>query len=415
MNLKMFEDFHLSEAVVRAVRDEGYRQPTDIQRAAIPEILAGKDLLASAQTGTGKTAAFCLPMLDMLQHRQTTGLRALVLTPTRELALQIDASLRAYGRYLPLRTSVVLGGVSVNSQVNDLRKRPDLLVATPGRLLDLMRQRHLRMDHIEFLVLDEADRMLDMGFIHDVRSIVSHIPAERQTLLFSATLSSEIARLASDILKNPVYVATTPPATVAVKIVQKVLFVDQANKGSLLVDILQGKDVHRALVFTRTKHRADRVMRHLARSGISADAIHSNKSQNGRRRSLAAFDNGRIRVLVATDIMARGIDVEGISHVINYELPNDAESYVHRVGRTARAGAAGVAISFCDASEILMLRGIEQLIQHKLPSVEDHAFHSTVAASLYRPRESASSRPVQWRSFGSRGRFGGGRSGRFGR
>ena len=415
MNLKMFEDFHLSEAILRAVRDEGYRQPTDIQRAAIPEILAGKDLMATAQTGTGKTAAFCLPMLDMLQRRQGNGLRALVLTPTRELALQIDASLRAYGRYLPLRTSVVLGGVSVNGQVNDLRKRPDILVATPGRLLDLMRQRHLRLDHIEFLVLDEADRMLDMGFIHDVRSIASHIPAVRQTLLFSATLSSEIAGLASDMLKNPVSVAMTPPATVAVKVDQKVLFVDQENKGSLLVDILQGIDVQRALVFTRTKHRADRVMRHLSRSGISADAIHSNKSQNGRQRSLAAFDNGRIRVLVATDIMARGIDVEGISHVINYELPNDAESYVHRVGRTARAGAAGVALSFCDASEILMLRGIEKLIQHKLPSVEDHAFHSTTAASLYKPRESVSARPVQWRSFSSRGRFGGGRSGRFGR
>jgi ATP-dependent RNA helicase RhlE len=415
MNLKMFEDFHFSEAILRAVRDEGYRQPTDIQRAAIPEILAGKDLMATAQTGTGKTAAFCLPMLDILRRRQGNGLRALVLTPTRELALQIDASLRAYGRYLPLRTSVVLGGVSVHGQVNDLRKRPDILVATPGRLLDLMRQRHLRLDHVEFLVLDEADRMLDMGFIHDVRSIVSHIPEMRQTLLFSATLCSEIAALASDMLKNPVSVATTPPATVAVKVDQKVLFVDQANKGSLLVDILQSKDVQRALVFTRTKHRADRLMRHLSRSGISADAIHSNRSQNGRRRSLAAFDNGRIRVLVATDIMARGIDVEGISHVINYELPNDAESYVHRVGRTARAGAAGVALSFCDASEILMLRGIEKLIQYKLPSVEDHAFHSTTAASLYQPRESASTRPVQWRSFGSRSRFGGGRSGRFGR
>jgi ATP-dependent RNA helicase RhlE len=414
MNLKRFEDFHLSEAILRAVRDEGYRQPTDIQGAAIPEILAGQDLMATAQTGTGKTAAFCLPMLDMLQRRRGNGLRALVLTPTRELALQIDASLRAYGRYVPLRTSVVLGGVSVNGQVNDLRKRPDILVATPGRLLDLMRQRHLRLDHIEFLVLDEADRMLDMGFIHDVRSIVSHIPAVRQTLLFSATLSSEIVGLASDMLKNPISIATTPAATVAVKVDQKVLFVDQANKGSLLLEILQGKDVQRALVFTRTKHRADRVMRHLSRSGISADAIHSNKSQNGRRRSLAAFDNGRIRVLVATDIMARGIDVEGISHVINYELPNDAESYVHRVGRTARAGAAGVALSFCDASEILMLRGIEKLIQHKLPSVEDHAFHSPTAALLYQPRESVSTRPIQWRSFSSRGRFGG-RSGRFGR
>jgi ATP-dependent RNA helicase RhlE len=414
MNLEMFEDFHLSEAILRAVGDEGYRQPTDIQRAVIPEIFAGRDVMATAQTGTGKTAAFCLPMLDMLQGRQGKGLRALVLTPTRELALQIDASLHAYGRYLALRTSVVLGGVPVNRQVTELRRRPDILVATPGRLLDLMRQKHLRLDQIEFLVLDEADRMLDMGFINDVRSIVSHIPAARQTLLFSATLSSEIVGLASDMLKNPVSIATTPPATVAVKVDQKVLFVDQANKGSLLVDILQGTDVRRALVFTRTKHRADRVMRHLSRSGISADAIHSNKSQNGRQRSLAAFDNGRIRVLVATDIMARGIDVEGISHVINYELPNDAESYVHRVGRTARAGAAGIALSFCDASEILMLRGIEKLIQHELPSL-DHAFHSAAAASLYKPRAGVSERPVQWRSFNSRGRFGGGRPGRLGR
>src|SRR5438094_771065 len=399
LNLKMFEDFNLSESILRAIRDEGYRQPTDIQRAAIPEILAGKDVMATAQTGTGKTAAFCLPMLDMLQRRKGNGLRALVLAPTRELALQIETSLRTYGRYLSLRSSVVLGGVSMSGQVSALRKRPDILVATPGRLLDLIRQNHVRLDKVEILVLDEADRMLDMGFIHDVRTIVSEIPTARQTLLFSATLSSEIAGLASDMLKNPVSVATTPAATVAVKVDQKVLFVNQADKGSLSVDILQGSDVRRALVFTRTKHRADRLTKHLSRNGISADAIHSNKSQNGRQRSLAAFDNGRITVLVATDIVARGIDVEGISHVINYELPNDAESYVHRIGRTARAGAAGIALSFCDASEILMLRGIEKLIKHELPSVEDHAFHSTTAASLYKPRAGAPERPVQWRSF----------------
>jgi ATP-dependent RNA helicase RhlE len=402
MNLKMFEDFHLSEAILRAVRDEGYRQPTDIQRAAIPEVLAGKDVLATAQTGTGKTAAFCLPMLDMLQRRKGNGLRALVLTPTRELALQIDTSLRAYGRHLPLRSSVVVGGVSMSGQVSALHKGPDILVATPGRLLDLIRQKHVRLDQIEILVLDEADRMLDMGFIHDVRSIVSRIPTARQTLLLSATLTSEIAGFASDMLKNPVYVATSPAASVAIKVDQKVLFVDQANKGSLLVDILQGSDVRRALVFTRTKHRADRVMRHLSRNGISADAIHSNKSQNGRQRSLTAFDRGRTMVLVATDIVARGIDVEGISHVINYELPNDAESYVHRVGRTARAGAAGIALSFCDASEIVMLKGIEKLIRYELPAIEEHAFHSTAVASLRNP----SPRPAQWRSFGPTGRSG---------
>jgi ATP-dependent RNA helicase RhlE len=410
MNKKMFEDFTLSEAILRAVRDEGYREPTDIQRAAIPEILAGHDVLAAAETGTGKTAAFCLPMLDMLQRRKDNGLRALVLTPTRELALQIETSLRAYGRYLPLKTAVVVGGVSMGGQISALRKNPDILVATPGRLLDLMRQKQVSLHEIKFLVLDEADRMLDMGFIQDVREIVFRIPAARQTLLFSATLSSGIAGLASGMLKNPVSVATAPPASVAMKIDQKVLFVDQANKGSLLVDILKGNDVQRALVFTRTKHRADRVMRHLLRNGISADAIHSNKSQNGRQRSLAAFDKGRTMVLVATDIMARGIDVEGISHVINYELPNDAENYVHRVGRTARAGAAGIALSFCDASEVVMLRGIEKFIRCELSAHDQHAFHSATVASLCKPVP----QPAQWRSFGPSGRLGR-RSGRLGR
>src|SRR5437773_9185665 len=268
MNLEKFEDFNLNDDILRAVRGEGYEEPTDIQRAAIPEVLSGRDVVATAQTGTGKTAAFCLPMLELLQRRKGSGLRGLVLTPTRELALQVATGLRAYGRYLPLRSSVVVGGVSLNSQVGALRQRPDILVATPGRLLDLIRQKHIRLDQIEILVLDEADRMLDMGFIHDVRAIVSRIPGARQTLLFSATLSSGIAALASNMLKNPVYVATTRAASVAVKVDQKVLFVNQADKGSLLVDILQGSDVRRALVFTRTKHRTDRVMRHLTRTGL---------------------------------------------------------------------------------------------------------------------------------------------------
>jgi ATP-dependent RNA helicase RhlE len=407
MNTKVFEDFHLSELILRAVREEGYRRPTDIQRESIPEILNGKDLLATAQTGTGKTAAFSLPMLDLLHRQQGKGLRALVLTPTRELALQIETSLRAYGRYLRLRSAVVVGGVSMNGQIQTLRRGSDILVATPGRLLDLIRQEHVNLNRIEFLVLDEADRMLDMGFINDVRAIVSYTPAVRQTLLFSATLSNGIAGLASGMLKNPIHVATAPPASVAVKVDEKVMFVDQVNKGSLLVDVLQGTDVRRALVFTRTKHRAERLMRHLSRNGISADAIHSNKSQNHRQRSLAAFDKGRVTVLVATDIMARGIDVEGISHVINYELPNEAESYVHRVGRTARAGAAGIALSFCDASEVVMLKGIEKLIKHELPALEGHAFHSTSVASLRNPVP----RPPQWRSFGGRSSRRGGRQG----
>ena len=405
MNTKTFEDFHISEAILRAVREEGYRRPTDIQAAAIPEVMAGKDVLATAQTGTGKTAAFSLPMLDLLQRQKGTALRALVLTPTRELALQIETNLQAYGRHLTLRSAVVVGGVSMKGQIQTLRRGCDILVATPGRLLDLIRQDQVNLKHIQFLVLDEADRMLDMGFIHDVKAIVSRIPTNRQTLLFSATLSKEIAGLASGMLNDPLHVATAPPASVALKVDQKVMFVDQVNKGSLLVDILQGSDVSRVLVFTRTKHRAERVMRHLSRNGISADAIHSNKSQNHRQRSLAAFDKGRVTVLVATDIVARGIDVEGISHVINYELPNDAESYVHRVGRTARAGSAGVALSFCDASELPMLKGIEKLIKHELTVVESHAFHSTSAASLRNPAP----RPPQWRSFGGRsGRRGGG-------
>ena len=408
MNKTGFEDFHLNEAILRAVREEGYRQPTDIQLEAVPEVLAGKDVLATAQTGTGKTAAFSLPILDLLCRQKVKALRALVLTPTRELALQIETSFRAYGRYLPLRTAVVLGGVSMTGQVHNLRKGADILVATPGRLLDLVRQGHVDLSAVRFLVLDEADRMLDMGFIHDVRSIVARIPTSMQTLLFSATLSKEIAALASGISRDPVYVATAPAASVAVKVDEKVLFVDQVNKGSLLVDILQSREVRRALVFTRTKHRAERVMRHLSRNGIPADAIHSNKSQNRRQRSLDAFDKGRVTVLVATDIVARGIDVEGISHVINYELPNDAESYVHRVGRTARAGAAGTALSFCDASEIVMLKGIEKLIQHELPAVDGHAFHSTSVASLRNPAP----RPPQWRSFGGRAGRRGGRLGR---
>jgi len=402
MNSKCFEDFCLDEAILRAVREQGYRQPTDIQSAAIPEVLAGKDVLATAQTGTGKTAAFCLPMLDRFHRRPGTGVRGLVLTPTRELAIQVESDLRAYGSHLRVKSGVILGGVPINQQIRDSRQQPAILVATPGRLLDLLRHKHVRLDRVEMLVLDEADRMLDMGFIQDVRTIVSQIPNNRQTLLFSATLSAEVKALASGMLREPVSVATAASASVAAKIDQKVLFVDQSDKASLLIEILRRDHVRRALVFTRTKHRADRLMRHLSRNGILADAIHSNKSQNGRQRSLAAFDDGRIRVLVATDIVARGIDVEGISHVINYELPNDALSYVHRVGRTARAGSAGVALSFCDATELTTLTAIEKLIRHELPLLENHVFHSTTVAALRKSFSGASGGPVQWRSFGPR-------------
>jgi ATP-dependent RNA helicase RhlE len=407
MNSNTFENFRLNTAILRALGEEGYRQPTDVQQAAIPHVLDGRDLVATAQTGTGKTAAFCLPILERLKTSQGSRLRALVLTPTRELALQIEGSFRAYGRHLSLKTAVVLGGVPINRQIQALRRRPDILVATPGRLLDLIQQKQVRLDGIEVLVLDEADRMLDMGFIRDVRAIVRQVPPKRQTLLFSATLPPEIASLASEILTDPVSVATTPPSTVVVKIDQKVLFVDQAQKTALLVDVLQGQSVRKALVFTRTKHRADRVVRQLSQNDISAVAIHSNKSQGQRQRSLAAFEQGRVRVLVATDIVARGIDVEEISHVINYELPNDAESYVHRVGRTARAGASGTALSFCDAAEIPVLRGIEKLIRHRLPEMKDHPFPPTAPRAPREPRAYSPAGPARKRNAGPGTRFAG--------
>ena len=375
----------LHQSILRALSEEGYHTPTSVQQKAIPEVLLGKDLIAVAQTGTGKTAAFALPMLHMLHAQKPSGrrhIRALILTPTRELALQIEESLRTYGRHLPLRTAVVLGGVSAGNQIKALRQNPDILVATPGRLLDLFGQGHIRLHQIETFVLDEADRMLDMGFLPDVKKIVAQLPPKRQTLLFSATMSQDIARLAEQMQKNPVKVDVTPAVSVPVKIAQQVLFVEKKNKRALLSNILKDKGVLRALVFTRTKHLANRLMQHLSKQGISADAIHSNKTQNARQKALSAFHRGRIKVLVGTDIVARGIDVEGISHVINYELPNDPENYVHRIGRTARAEAAGTAMSFCDAEEVGLLRGIERLTRVQLTAVEDHPFRSNAIAEL---------------------------------
>jgi ATP-dependent RNA helicase RhlE len=413
--LNTFEGLGLHKAILRALSDEGYEAPSEIQSAAIPQILAGRDIIGTAQTGTGKTAAFALPILDMLQTRPAKHpgtVRVLVLTPTRELAQQVEGSFRAYGRHLPMRTACVVGGVSMEGQIKALRGKPEILVATPGRLLDLLHQREVKLNQVEFLVLDEADRMLDMGFINDVRKIVSEIPAAtRQTLLFSATMSGDIASLSAEMLRNPARVATTPPASVSLNIAQQVYYVEQGSKGPLLAHMLKDKAVTRVLVFTRTKHRANRLAIQLARDGVSADAIHSNKSQAARQRALAAFDKGKIAVLVATDIVARGIDVDGISHVINYEMPNDPESYVHRIGRTARAGAAGTAISFCDATEVLMLKGIEQLTRTPLSKVEDHPFHSPMIASLHVNRPTVSAAPggrsSGWRSFGPRARSGG--------
>jgi len=403
MKHDQFTSLELSSPLLQALAEEGYKEPTPIQVAAIPEVLSGRDLMASAQTGTGKTAAFSLPMLQLLSERRARtngngkrgkkGVRALILTPTRELALQINESLRAYGRHLPLRSTVVLGGVPLGPQINALSQKPDIVVATPGRLLDLTRQGHLRLNHVEMLVLDEADRMLDMGFIHDMRKIVSLIPKDRQTLLFSATLTQSIAQLASDMLREPSFVEVAPSATMSGKISQKVLFVRQGDKPKLLASILRDKSMGRTLVFTRTKHKADRLSRSLAREGISAGSIHSNKTQRARERALAGFERGRIQVLVATDIVARGIDVDGISHVVNYEMPNDAESYVHRIGRTARAGADGTAYSFCDAEDLSMLRAIEKLTKTPLDAHEDHPFHSETIGSL-RNRSSSATRPT---------------------
>ena len=392
MHNSHFEQFSLNKHILRALSEEGYSKPTDVQQAAIPEAMAGKDFLATAQTGTGKTAVFAMPILHLLheQRRHAKGIRALILTPTRELALQIDLSFRTYGRYLPLRSTVVVGGVPSVPQIKALKNNPDILVGTPGRLQDLINQGHIRLDRIEMLVIDEADRMLDMGFIREVRRIVSTLPRARQTMFLSATLPAAIADLASDMLRNPTMVEVTPAATVSLNIAQKVLFVERTQKRELLTDVLKDKSVRRALVFTRTKHRADHVMRHLANADISVSAIHSNKSQREREKALSAFDRGKIRVLVATDIVARGIDVEGISHVINYELPNDPESYVHRIGRTARAGAAGIALSFCDFEEVPMLRGIERLTRHSLAAFEDHPYHSASIAALSRGKPAPS-------------------------
>ena len=380
-----FSDLPLNPSILKALSDEGYDTPTPIQADAIPAVLEGRDVLGTAQTGTGKTAAFSLPMLQTLDARRPQGnrfIRGLILTPTRELALQVQDSFRAYGRHIKLSTECVMGGVPMGAQIKRLRRRPDILVATPGRLLDLMQQKIVRLDKVEMLVLDEADRMLDMGCVQDVRRIVATTPKQRQTLLFSATLSREIIDLASNMLDSPLRVEVTPPATVAGAIDQKVMFVEQSDKRALLTDVLRTMDFNRALVFTRTKHKANRLSAQLSRRGIKAAAIHGNKTQGARQRALNSFHEGRTKVLVATDIVARGIDVDGITHVINYELPNEPESYVHRIGRTARAGASGVALSFCAHDEIDLLREIEKLTKEPLAQLDDHDFHCEAIASM---------------------------------
>ena len=366
-----FTALGLTERLVRATVDEAYTVPTPVQIAVIPHVLAGRDVLACAQTGTGKTAAFVLPLLQRLAQNAETigpadGVKVLILTPTRELAAQIAERVDAYGRYVGVRYAVIYGGVSQRPQESALRESPAVLVATPGRLLDLIRQRVLRLDKVTHLVLDEADRMLDMGFVRDVRAICAVIPSKRETLLFSATMPAEVAGLAKALLHNPAEVHVTPQVTTAVTVEQSVVFVAKADKRALLERVLQGAEADRVIVFTRTKHGANRVSDQLAKAGIQALAIHGNKSQNARQRALDAFKTGGARVLVATDVASRGIDVDGISHVINYELPSTPESYVHRIGRTGRAGAAGEAISFCDPEERGLLADIERLIRTRL-------------------------------------------------
>ncbi len=415
MSADRFNALSIHPALLRALTEKGYLEPTPIQNAAIPLMLTGNDLMATAQTGTGKTAAFALPILHMLHTRNSPSkghIRALILTPTRELALQVKESFRQYGRHLPLRTAVILGGVPAEPQIKALRKKPHILVATPGRLLDLFGQGYFQLDRVEMFVLDEADRMLDMGFMPDVYRIVAELPDDRQTLLFSATIPPEISDLAAHMLREPVSVDVAPPATVADNIEQKVMFVQQGNKHNVITGVLKGENVARALIFTRTKFRAERLSRQLSEEGIPADAIHSNKTQRARQDALEAFDRGRIKVLVGTDIIARGIDVDGISHVINYDLPDDPESYVHRVGRTARAGAAGVALSLCYPGEVDMLRDIERLTRSDIVAVEDHPFHfaRTAACVSQVPAQSVSSalyaNPVQTESVKPEARYG---------
>ncbi len=371
-----FEELKLQDALLSAVRAEGYTQPTPIQIQAIPHVLAGKDVLACAQTGTGKTAAFALPIIQRLGASPGPHLavRCLVLTPTRELATQIGESFATYGKHTRIKHTVIFGGVNQNPQAQAVKRGVDVLVATPGRLLDLMQQRLVSFNGLEVLVLDEADRMLDMGFIHDVRRIIAAVPKKRQTLFFSATMPPEIQALSRSILVDPVKIEVTPVATTAETVDQRIYFVEKGNKKGLLQHLLQDATMTRTLVFTRTKSGANRVTRDLQAVGIGADVIHGNKSQNARERALDSFKEGTARVLVATDIAARGIDVEGISHVVNFDLPNIPESYVHRIGRTGRAGAAGIAISFCDGEERAFLRDIERTIRRKVPVIEQHPF-----------------------------------------
>lgn len=397
-----FEQLGLIEPLLKALKKEGYTHPTPIQEQSIPIVLKGQDLLGLAQTGTGKTAAFVLPVLQRLleNNYESKGykhIRALILTPTRELASQIGESIAAYGKHTGLKHEIIFGGVSQHAQTMALRFGTDILVATPGRLLDLMNQDYIHLDYLEHFVLDEADRMLDMGFIHDVKKIVRELPQEKQTLFFSATMPTQIAELTRNLLRNPVKVEVTPVSTTAEKVEQAIYFVNKKDKPSLLVHLLNEANIKRTLVFTKTKHGADRISRDLNKLNLRADAIHGNKTQGARERALLNFKTGKLRVLVATDIAARGIDVDDLTHVINFDLPNVPETYVHRIGRTGRAGTSGIALSFCDREERAFLKDITKLIKLSIPVVHEHPF-------IALPSEHDQVLPVQKRNSQSKNR-----------
>jgi len=375
-----FEELNLIEPVLKALKIEGYEQPTPIQEQAIPVVLKGNDLLGCAQTGTGKTAAFAIPILQLLYVKRENHdkarkqIKTLILTPTRELAIQIGESFSAYGKFAGLKHTVIFGGVSQHAQTKILMTGIDILIATPGRLLDLMNQGFIDLRHIEIFVLDEADRMLDMGFIHDVKRVIAKLPAKRQTLFFSATMPSEIVKLSSSILIKPIKVEVTPGVSTAEKVEQALFYVDKKSKKSLLIHLLKDTAIVSALVFTRTKHGANKIAKDLISAGIRTEAIHGNKSQNARQNALQNFKSGKTRVLVATDIAARGIDIDELSHVFNFELPNVPETYVHRIGRTGRAGLSGIAYSFCDEEEKAYLKDIHKLIGRQIPVIDNHPY-----------------------------------------
>jgi len=408
-----FNDLNLIEPILLALKTEGYTSPTPIQAQTIPLALQHKDILGCAQTGTGKTAAFAIPIIQLLSQNKNVSpgkreIKSLILTPTRELAIQIEESFKNYGKNTNLKCKVIFGGVSQHAQVESLRQGIDILIATPGRLLDLMNQKHVNLSHIQFFVLDEADRMLDMGFVHDVKRIITKLPKQRQSLFFSATMPPVIVELADTILVNPSKLEVTPVSSTANTINQEVYFVDKENKRNLLIDILKDKTIERVLVFARTKHGADKISKDLVKSGIGSQAIHGNKSQNARQHALNNFKSKLTRVLVATDIAARGIDIDELTHVINYELPNIPESYVHRIGRTGRAGASGIAISFCDAEEKEYLRDIQKLIGKNVPVNSKHDYplmnHTVVKTPQrgQRPPRNTSAKPATERNAGDR-------------